>query len=635
MYAESRLIIENALAKAFRPRLHLSVSEWSDANIILSSKESPEPGPWRTERSPLLREPMDCMSSRSTVRQMVLMWPIQFGKTMVLRHGIGYAMSETPGPVMLCLPSEVARDKVVDQKINPMLDSTECIKEILVTGNSRDSANRRFFKDFHGGQLFIEHAGAPGRLKSASVKYVFVDELTDFANSLNSGDDPIQLLEGRTSAFPANSRIVYISTPGVEGQCRTTQLFNLSDKRRFHVPCPHCLTEQPLVWSGFHWDKTNGNAWYVCNDCGSVIDEREKTDMMAAGRWIAENPMSQIRGYTANCLYYPIGLGPRWQTLAKMWLDAQDNPATLKTFINDRLAEPFEDPTMRQLKLNIIAERAEPYALRVAPRGVCAVTAGVDTQDNRLEVHVTGWGKGMASWTLDYNVLWGDPADEAVWIALADYLNATIDREDGHVLSVLATAIDAGGHRTEAVKDFVRRRLIKRPMAIFGAVSNNAPILSRPKAQDITWRGRTDKNGVHIYHVGTVGIKHKLFGNLSVDSDKPVESRNVHFSEQLPPEYFSGIVSETYDPRANRFIKKRGARNEPLDTWVYSYAAAHHPELRLHLLSAARWAELGAAPMAEKQKASEPARQSADENKPKAIEKNTNSFASDTWGSRL
>jgi phage terminase large subunit GpA-like protein len=48
-------------------------------------------------------------------------------------------------------------------------------------------------------------------------------------------------------------------------------------------------------------------------------------------------------------------------------------------------------------------------------------------------------------------------------------------------------------------------------------------------------------------------------------------------------------VSETYNPAKNRFDKRRGARNEPLDTWVYSYAATHHPELRLHRASKADW----------------------------------------------
>ena len=58
----------------------------------------------------------------------------------------------------------------------------------------------------------------------------------------------------------------------------------------------------------------------------------------------------------------------------------------------------------------------------------------------------------------------------------------------------------------------------------------------------------------------------------------------------MPPDYFAGLVSERYNPVKNRFEKMRGAaRNEPLDTWVYAYVAAHHPELRLHRRSKADW----------------------------------------------
>jgi len=630
VYAEVENKIFNALSKAFKPRIHMTVSEWSDKHVVLTSKESPEPGPWRTDRNPLLREPMDCMSARSVISEIVLMWPIQFGKTMALRNGLGYAMSETPSPIMLCLPNENAMDKAIDQKLNPLLENTRAIKDILVTTDTRKSANRRYFKDFHGGQLFIEHAGAPGRLKMASIKYIFVDELTEFANELKTGDDPVTMLEERMSAF-RNSRIVYISSPGIKGMCRTSEKFEQSDQRYYHVPCPHCGYEQALVWAGLHWDKHTGQAWYVCADCSAMVDEVHKTEMIAKGRWVPTNPKSKSRGYHANCLYYPIGLGPRWAELAKMWLKSQDSPAALKTFICDRLAEPFEDPSMRQLKINIIKDRAEPYPLRVAPNGVCAITAGVDTQDNRLEVQVVGWGRGMASWTLDYNVLFGDPADDLVWVSLANYLNQTIERGDGHMLSVLATAIDIGGHRTEAVKDFVRRRLIRRPMAVFGAVSNNAPVLGRAKAQDVNFRGRLDRHGVHTYQVGTVAIKHKLFGLLSVDADKPIDQRMVHFSEQLPDEFFNGIVSETYDPKSNRFIKKRGARNEPLDTYGYAFAAAHHPELRLHLYTQRKWEELASAPKNETA-VSKP----TPENTVKPVQNNSgNSFGSDDWSSRL
>ena len=333
--------LATVIARSIAPRRPPTVSAWADANRILSSKGSAEPGRWRTSRNPPLREPMDCLSARSPVRDMVLMFPIQFGKTEVLSNGLGYTMCENPGPIMVCLPSEIAMMKWVAQKLTPMIDECPAVKRTLTSVASRDAANTRTFKDFDGGQLYIEHAGTPGRLKMTSVRTLLVDELDEFATSLSSGDDPVAMLDGRTSAFPATFKRAYISTPGIRGISRTEQLWEKSDQRRYHVPCPDCAHEQPLEWSGLHWTPDGSQCWYVCRSCGVVIQEHQKTAMIAAGRWVAENPGATMRGYHINCLYYQLGLGPRWLDLVHMFRDAQNDPAKLKTFINDRLAEPW------------------------------------------------------------------------------------------------------------------------------------------------------------------------------------------------------------------------------------------------------------------------------------------------------
>jgi phage terminase large subunit GpA-like protein len=356
------------------------------------------------------------------------------------------------------------------------------------------------------------------------------------------------------------------------------------------VPCPHCGHEQPLVWSGLHWTPDGRECWYVCRECGAVIGEHDKPSMIARGRWVPENPGAKIRGYQANCLYYPIGLGPRWLDLVGLWRAAQHDPTKLQVFVQERLAESWEDPKMRAVKHRTIADRAEQLPLRPVPPWVLAVTAGIDTQDDRLAAQLVGWGIGLRCWPIDYVELPGDPADEAVFTALVDLLLRPIESSLGGQLRVEAAAIDIMGHRTEAVKAFVRRGVVRRLLAIFGAVPNNAPVLGKGKLQDINWRGQLDKRGVHIHAVGTVGIKHLLYSRLSADGDKALEDRWLRFSDELPDEYFGGLTAEVYNPVKNRFEKRRGApRNEPLDTWVYAYAATHHPELRLHRRTRAEW----------------------------------------------
>jgi len=249
---------------------------------------------------------------------------------------------------------------------------------------------------------------------------------------------------------------------------------------------------------------------------------------------------------------------------------------------------------------------------------VLLVTAGVDTQDNRLAVQLVGWGRKRALWVLDYVEIYGDPAGDEVWHALTTLLTQPIQCEDGGVLYVEAYAQDAAGHKTEDVKAYIRSaraKGVRRPMCIFGATQNNAPPLSKPKQADVNWRGKTEKNGATYYHVGTVELKKWLFSRMSLDAEHdekhlqtlqaeeaaaraqgratqpvPPAERLCHFSADLPEMYFPGVTSEVFDPSKNRYSKKRGVRNEPLDTLVYATAATYHPELRLHRATEADWA---------------------------------------------
>ncbi|MEQ1531136.1 MAG: phage terminase large subunit family protein [Methylococcales bacterium] len=584
-------IINATRAKAYAPRKTQTVSEFADEHLFLSSANNSEAGRWRTLRNPPLQEPMDCLSIRSPVQDVVMMFPVQFGKTSVLLNWMSYIIVNGYGGMLVIFPTEKLLNVFSDDKFDPLVEHNRILKESFTTLSSRNSRNTKEFKSFPGGSLRLGHAATPSNLRMISSRFIAVDELTAVANELGL-DDPMQMLEERHSSFPSTYKKLLISSPGIKGICRTSDAFDDSDQRKYFMPCPHCYEMITFEWAGLRWDSNGHNVRFGCPECGCEIEEHQKTDMIRQGRWIPQNPGHKTRGYTINCLYYQIGLGPRWESLVAMFIKAANDPARLKTFINSRLAIAWEDPSMVKVKLNVIADRAEPYRLRTAPHGVCRITAGVDTQDNRLEVQIVGWGKHMALWVLDYVVLLGDPADDLVWHTLTNLLNSPIPHANGHNLYVQATAIDAGGHRTQAVYDYVRKRRIKRPLAIFGAVSNNAPVLSKPKAQDVNYRGLSDKRGVYIQHVGTVGIKNKLFGRMSTDTDKLIEERMLHFSDELPDNYFTGVVSETFNPRTNRFEKKRGVRNEPLDTLVYAFAAAYHPELRLHTYTNARWDDL-------------------------------------------
>lgn len=596
--ASAHDLMMSAFARAVAPRKRTLVSEWAAQNRVLSPKGSAEPFAWNNMRNPLQVEIMDCGSASSPVTDMAAILPIQFGKSEIEANILGYTMCENPMPIIVALPGEVSMNKFIDQKLNPLIDETPAIQSVLVSLNTRESSNRRNFKDFEGGQLYMEHAGDAKRLKSTSAGMVLGDEFSSFANELKTGDDPVALLDGRTTAFVRAKRFK-VGTPETEGNCRLTEAWEASDQRLFHVECPDCRHKQPLQWSGLQWAPDVSACWYVCRACEFKIHEHQKTELIAdayrrnrAGEpgigWVPKFPHRKARGYRANGLYYPAGLGLTWLGMVREFLAALNDPAALKTFVNDRLAEAWKaKATPKEAELR---DRCEPYRLRTAPHGVLAVTAGVDTQDDRLAVLVLGHGRGKSKWVLDYIELQGDPAEDDVWNALTELLNRPIQHACGAMVRVEAVAIDAGGHRGEHVKHFARQSRVRRPMAIFGSKNANAPVLGRPVWQDVTRNGKTDKKGVQTYQVGGIGITHDLYAVLGADTEKEPAQRRIHLSEELEDSFLGGLVSEVWNPRKSRYEKRRGApRNEPLDTWKYATAAGYHHELRLHRLTAADW----------------------------------------------
>ncbi len=214
-YACARAEVARAISRAIAPRKPGRVSEWATRRRRLSSKGSQLAGEWDNSRNPLQIEIMDCFSARSPVHDVVALLPIQFGKSEMEANVLGYSMEENPQPIMVVLPGEVSLNKWIDQKLNPLLEETPALQRILTSTNSRESSNRRGFKDFQGGQLYMEHAGNPVRLKSTAAGLLIVDEFSSFASALRSGDDPDEMLNGRTSAFPDTYKRFKVGTPEI------------------------------------------------------------------------------------------------------------------------------------------------------------------------------------------------------------------------------------------------------------------------------------------------------------------------------------------------------------------------------------------------------------------------------------
>lgn len=588
-------------ARAIAPKTRLTPSEWADLHRWLSSKQSNEPGKWRTSRNPMLREIMDSFALHSPVREVWVMKSSQVGVTEAMVNVIGYYMHHEPCPIMVLMPTESERDKWKAQKLNPMIQETECIREMLGGLKSRDAANSKEMVDFPGGILFLSGGNSPNSYAQKSARVVFVDDFDRFPAEIGDEGGPEGLVRGRVKGFPTTHKIGFVSTPTISNASLIEIGYARTDRRKYNVPCPSCGARQVLKWSNVRWDKAHMvPAWaeYECEHCGHGIRENNKPALLRDGVWIPEAPeIVHKRGYQVTALTAPIGLGPSWLDLAQDFLIACRDPGTLKTFVNQNLGETWEDRSNKVTE-NELVKRMDPAVdLRVIPPGVLAITCGIDTQDDWLAITLLGWGAprhpdGPARlWILDWlelRVPQRNTTHREPWDELEAYLHLPLVNAFGRPMKIAAAGIDSRGHRSKEVRDFVLRDTLNVPVyAVQGAtVRMNRAIAQAASDVDKNIVGKAYRTAYGVWNVGTEYVKSYLYGRLSADGDLPPDDRVVHFPSGLPTDYFNGLLSEVYDPERRRFVQRPGAkykRNEPIDTLGYAWAIGHHRHVLIGL----------------------------------------------------
>lgn len=564
----------------------LTVSEWAAEHRIISRTAGAEPGPWRNSRFPFLGEIMDCLSAHSPIREVALMKSTQVGGTEVLNNFVGYIIDHAPGPTMVLMPTVDTAERWSKQRLAPMLVEMPCLSSKVSPARSRDSGNTTLMKEFPAGVLAIVGANSSSGLRSMPVKFVLMDEIDEYDSDLNDQGSAIELAERRTSTF-SKRKILKVSTPTIKGVSAIEAVFEAGDQRHYQVPCPHCQAMQALVI-----DQLTEDGQYLCIECGKLIMQNLKTAMLAAGEWVATHPERTARSYHLNALYSPAGVGYSWEEVAAMRAQARQNPDLAVTFSNTILGLPYESDVQR-IEVTELAERAEDWPSRTIPAGCLILTVGIDVQHNRWAVRIEGWGRNDQSWTIDYVEIPGDPTREEDWADLEALVFASIVNRCGVSMRASCIAIDSGNW-THEVYAWVRKNQGKHVIAVKGSSQANKPVIGRPSAQDVNHRGRTTRNGVNLWNVGVNTAKDTLFARIAGDEGRDAADRRCHFPSDLTAEFYEQHGAERYDTLRRRWVKKPGARNEAWDCWVYAFAAACHPSVRVYAKRDAEWCALEA-----------------------------------------
>ncbi|NHR08079.1 phage terminase large subunit family protein [Chromobacterium haemolyticum] len=598
MYADGHAAYMAGWRAGMTPDPALWVDDWSEEFQRISPEAgAAEPGKYRVERTPYAREVLRKLSPEDPCRRVVVMGASQMLKTQVALNWMCSLIHMAPGNILALEPSLSVAKRLSD-RIEKNIDCVPELRAKVPPARSRDSRNTMDTKQFPGGSLFITTAGSAANLAEVSVRYLYGDEVDRWDGDVGGEGDPVELAEARTTTFGRNAKIYYSSSPTVEEASRIHKLFLDGDQRYYKVACPHCAERQVLEFENLRRSPNDPNAAvYACAHCGALIEEHYKTAMLAGGVWVATaKGDGETVSYCINALYSPLG----WLSWAKL-LSQHDkasiklkagDPSSMQVFYNTRLAKVWSN-AQEMTKGSELMARAEAYALRSIPKGVLMLTAAADTQNNRLELLIKGWGLGLENWVIDRQVIMGDPADDATWAALDEALKAEFIHPNGQRMKIAAVAVDSGGGYTQEVYQFCRVRRWRNVFAVKGANKPNRPVIAAVASKvDVNWRGQIEKGGAEMWNIGTDTAKDWIYNRFKL-LDGPGAQ---HFSKDLPDDFYEQLTAER---KLVRFVKGRRVeewvnpgrrRNEILDMSVYNLAMAHY--MGLHKYSPADWEKL-------------------------------------------
>jgi len=576
----------------FRPRLRISVRDCVEARRMVGENESARKGMFDAAVTPYIVEPMNCFNIPE-VDHVTFMSSAQISKTEILKSIIFYIIEEDPSPCLIVYPTDGDARDFSNEKLEPMIENNACLREKVSPQKSNSKDNKTLYKKFMGGFLAITGGRVPQDLARRSIKYVFLDDRDRITTAGYEGDAG-ELAWQRTESYALLGRKRFeFSTPTIEGESAIKASYLQSDRREYYVPCPHCGYMQTLKFENLIWDKDTDlmgktikhypdTVKYKCEnpECGKLVDEKDKYDVLLMGKWIPGNPdVRDHRGYSINRLYSTFS---SWNEIVKYFLECKDDRTKLQVFYNTVLGKTWKRDESEDVDTTGLMKRCEHYLTdkndyRI-PNEVLVLVLAADTQPDRLEYQVLGFGLGGEMYLVEYGKLYGDADQDEVYNALELIQRKKWKREDGIELGIynrpgfdFPVVVDSGGRNTTTVYKQCRKRYSMGWMAVKGVGGTEKPIL------------------LNVTKVGP--LKDTLLQNVGIDAAKTLIHKmlrknespaKIHFtSAYANQEYFQQLTNEHLVREYNKknqtvYVwkkKSQHARNEVLDTAVYGIAA--------------------------------------------------------------
>lgn len=566
-----------------KPLPKTSVSNWADNHRMLSSGISAEPGKWKTSRAPYQKDIMNAFTEPG-IHRVVVKSSSQIGKSDMMNNVIGRFAHLDPCAIMMIQPTIDMAQDYSKTRIAPMIRDTKVLNNLFYDVKSRDANNTILSKVFPGGRLIMCGANSPAGLASRPIRILLADEVDRFPDSAGTEGDPVDLAAKRMTTF-WNSCMGLFSTPTNEGSSRIDEEYLAGTQEEWQHKCPNCgeyhLLRHIDMTVDYKEIKTpSGKKTVIVNDvkwrcphCGFSFSEKEMKQ--TPQKYISRNADALKNGIRS---FFVNGFTSPWMTWSKImreWLEAKGDPEREKVIMNTVFGESYKQKGAFEDE-QIFLRRRESYGAEL-PNGVLLLTAAIDTQDNRLEYEVVGWGKEEECWGIRKGIVLGAPNQARTWKEIDNILDKTYHFADGKGLKVVRTFIDSGGHYTSDVYNYCQKNFYKQRFAIKGRGGPGIPLIYKI--------AKANNAKAPLILLGVDDGKQQIMDRLSIDSPGPLY---FHFPQDegikelsnrgYDDLYFKGIISEHKKVyKRNGVLREvwettKNVRNEPLDLRNYNLA---------------------------------------------------------------
>jgi phage terminase large subunit GpA-like protein len=474
-------------------------TDWIEQNRTMPI-DSAFPGKYSFNKTPYMREIIDCISQYHPAQIVALMKGAQVGGSAGFEGAIGYIISQAPGTILYLTGHADLAEEAMTDRIDSMIDNCglrPLIKPSVLRAKNMRTGDTNKSKEFPGGRLISGAAGNHKLLRQRSVRYGFIDDFDAAKRSTKESGATTAMIEQRFAAYASQMKLFYISTPEKKPS-NIEDVYLRGDQRRFMIPCTECGAFIALEWdaeiegskdrAGITWKlDDNGkliedSVGYTCQVCGGFFTDRNKPDQLKSGYWQPTATPSRpgYYSYHLSSLYAPHGMYD-WLHYVYQYLEAnppgQERKEDLhKTFMNLCLGLTYEAPT-ETIKANALQRNQRSYEIGTVPDSLskkdgnghiilltCACDLNGTEDDARLDYEIVGWSEKGSSYSITHGSIgtfipregamknktdrerwtYHNNKERSVWKVLDEMLGQIWLTDTGRRMKILYTGIDTG-----------------------------------------------------------------------------------------------------------------------------------------------------------------------------------------------